>query len=145
MLLHGAGGDRVLCTAHRSQTIYRGQGAEGRTDEGKRTPQARETPTLPDGTEALGKRLARCRKQAGLNQSELAAALGERFDHSRVSKIENGRGSMRIHTLRRAAQELRVSADFLLGLTNTPTPAAQLERQLSALRAQTKMEGTRAE
>jgi hypothetical protein len=41
---------------------------------------------------------------------------------------------MRIHTLRRAAQELRVSTDFLLGLTNTPTPAAQLERQLSALR-----------
>ena len=45
---------------------------------------------------------------------------------------------MRIHTLKRAAQELRVSTDFLLGLTNTPTPAAELERQLAALRTQTK-------
>ena len=79
----------------------------------------------------LGRRLQYARKEAGLKQAELAAALGERFDHSRISKIEHGHGSMRIDTLKKVAKELEVSTDFLLGLTNVKTPPATLSDELA--------------
>ena len=65
------------------------------------------------------------RKRAGLRQIELAVALGERYDHSVVSAVEHNRSSLRIDGLTRAAHALGVSTDYLLGLTDDPTPAAE--------------------
>ncbi len=74
----------------------------------------------------LGKRLAESRKRAGLMQVELAVALGARYDQTVVSAVEHNRSSLRLDGLARAAQALGVSSDYLLGLTNDPTPSAEL-------------------
>lgn len=73
----------------------------------------------------LGERLAEARKRAGLSQVELAVAMGERYDQKMVSHVERGRSSLRSDGLVNAAKELGVSTDYLLGLTDDPTPAAQ--------------------
>ena len=72
----------------------------------------------------LGQRIAEARKRAGLGQVELAVALGNRYDHSVISRVESGQSGLRIDGLANAAAELKVSADWLLGLTDDPTPAA---------------------
>ena len=72
----------------------------------------------------LGQRIAEARKRAGLGQVELAVALGDRYDHSVISRVESGQSGLRIAGLANAAAELNVSADWLLGLTDDPTPAA---------------------
>ena len=72
----------------------------------------------------LGQRIAEARKRAGLGQVELAVALGDRYDHSVISRVESGQSGLRIDGLANAAAELNVSADWLLGLTDDPTPAA---------------------
>ena len=74
----------------------------------------------------LGARIAAARKRAGLRQIDLAAALGERYDHTVVSAIEHGRSSIRLDGLVRASLALDVSVDYLLGLTDDPTPTAEL-------------------
>ena len=73
----------------------------------------------------LGQRIAEARKRAGLGQVELAVALGDRYDHSVISRVESGQSGLRIDGLANAAAELNVSADWLLGLTDDPTPAAE--------------------
>ena len=72
----------------------------------------------------LGQRIAEARKRAGLGQVELAVALGDRYDHSVISRVESGQSGLRIDGLANAAAELNVSADWLLGLTDDPTSAA---------------------
>ena len=72
----------------------------------------------------LGQRIAEARKRAGLRQVELAVALGDRYDHSVISRVESGQSGLRIDGLAKAAAELNVSADWLLGLTDDPTPSA---------------------
>ena len=81
----------------------------------------------------LAERFARARKRAGLKQVELAAALGDRYDHSVISAVEHGRSSLRLDGLTHAAQELQVSTDYLLGLTDYPAPAATLAAKVSEL------------
>ena len=81
----------------------------------------------------LAERIARARKRAGLKQVELAAALGDRYDHSVISAVEHGRSSLRLDGLTHAARELQVSTDYLLGLTGDPTPSAQLTAKVSEL------------
>ena len=71
----------------------------------------------------LGSRLAEARKWAGLAQVELAVAMGDRYDHSMISQLETGKKSVRLDGLVNAAAELNVSVDWLLGLTDDPTPA----------------------
>ena len=73
----------------------------------------------------IGKRLAEARKKAGLGQAELAAALGGRYDYSMISHVEAGRKSLREDGMVNAARELGVSLDYLVGLTDDPTPAAE--------------------
>ena len=63
------------------------------------------------------------RKQAGLLQVDLAAALGDRYAHNDISRVESGERGLRLDGLANAATELGVSADYLLGLTDDPTPA----------------------
>ena len=71
----------------------------------------------------LGQRIAQARKNAGLGQVELAVALGDRYDHSVISRVESGKSGLRLDGLAKAARELGVSTDYLLGLTDDPTPA----------------------
>ena len=72
----------------------------------------------------LGKRLSDARKQVGLAQVELAAALGSRYDQAMISNVETGRRNMRFEGVVNAARALNVSIDYLAGLTDDPTPAA---------------------
>lgn len=59
-----------------------------------------------------------------MTQIDLAAALGDPYTQSMVSQVETGRSSVRLEGLVNAAKELGVSTDFLLGLTDDPTPAS---------------------
>ena len=77
----------------------------------------------------LGERLLTARRRAGLAQVELAVALGDRYDHSVISAVEHNRSSLRLDGLARAAHALKVSSDYLLGLTDDPAPAAELLHQ----------------
>ena len=84
-------------------------------------PKARKGRRSGSSTQANGvfsKRLAQARKRAGLTQVDLAAAL-ER-DQSSISHLERGHMGRTAELLRNTARELGVSADYLLGLTDTP-------------------------
>lgn len=81
----------------------------------------------------MGERLAEARRRAGLSQIELAAALGEHFDQPMISQVEAGRGLLRSDCMVSAAKELQVSTDYLLGITDDPTPAVDLERRVLSL------------
>ena len=81
----------------------------------------------------LGKRLAAARKQAGLTQVELAVELGDRYDRSMISIVEHNRSALLADGLTSAAKALNVSADYLLGLTDTPEPAATLAAKVREL------------
>ena len=70
----------------------------------------------------LGERLAAARKSRGLTQWDLAVALGDRYSQSGISSVERGLSSMHLDGVMVAAQELRVSVDWLVGLTDDPTP-----------------------
>lgn len=48
--------------------------------------------------------------------------MGDRYDHTVISAVENNRSSLRLHGLVRAAKVLSVSTDYLLGLTDDPAP-----------------------
>ena len=78
----------------------------------------------------IGERLADARRRKGLTLADLAIALGDRYDHSVLSRVEANKSSLRLDGLIRAALELGVSTDYLLGLTDDPTPAAQLLEQM---------------
>ena len=81
----------------------------------------------------LAERMTEARKRAGLRQVELAVALGNRYDHTVISAVEHGRSSLRLDGLTAAARELEVSTDYLLGLTDDPTPAARLAARITEL------------
>ena len=74
----------------------------------------------------FGQRLAESRKRAGLAQVELAVALGDRYNQQMISNVERERRNLRFDGAVKVAQELNVSLDYLAGLTDDPTPAAQL-------------------
>ena len=74
----------------------------------------------------FGERVAEARKRAGLAQVDLAIALGK--ERSTVAHVETNRAGLLAEGLVRAAQALHVSSDYLLGLTDDPSPAADLYR-----------------
>ena len=73
----------------------------------------------------IGERLRKARKASGLLQVELAAAMGDRYDSGTISRVETGKSSLRLDGLVNAAKELKVSTDYLLGLTDDPALARQ--------------------
>ena len=73
-----------------------------------------------------GKRLAKARKRAGLRQVDLAVALGKRYDQTMISHVESGNSALLLDGAVKAARELGVSLDYLVGLTDDPTPSAEL-------------------
>lgn len=82
-------------------------------------------------TPGFGRRLAEARKRRRLTQLELAVALGH--DHTTISHVEAGHNALLLSGVAKAAQELRVSVDWLVGLTDDPTPAAELTARVAAL------------
>ncbi len=52
-----------------------------------------------------------------------------------VSLVERGERSLRLDGLANAARELKVSLDYLMGLTDDPTPAAKLTEQTTKFRS----------
>ena len=70
--------------------------------------------------------MARARQRAGMKQVELAVALGDRYDHTVISAVEHNRSSLRLDGAVKVARTLGVSLDYLTGLTDDWTPAAEL-------------------
>ena len=70
----------------------------------------------------LRHRLAAARKRAKLNQGDLAALMGGKYDQTMISHIERGK-TWKSGVLNgvAAARALDVSTDYLLGLTSDPT------------------------
>ena len=89
---------------------------------------------MPFDLQVFGQRLRAVRKQQDLSQEALATALGT--SHGWISELENARQThVQADTVYRFCEALGVSADYLLGLTETPSPAAPSPR-LRTARAQ---------
>ena len=69
----------------------------------------------------LGKRIREAREGAGLTQSELGAVLDR--TGGLIGKVETGNSGLRWPALAKVARALRVSSDWLIGLTDNPIPA----------------------
>ena len=61
-----------------------------------------------------------------MSQRQLAAEMGQRYDQTVISRVENERSWLSRDGLFQVAKVLGVSIDYLFGLTNDPTPASQL-------------------
>ena len=70
--------------------------------------------------------MAIARNMRGMSQTDLAVAMGDRYDQSVISRVESGKRGLLVGGLYKAALALGVSIDYLFGLTNDPTPAATL-------------------
>ena len=81
----------------------------------------------------LGKRLGEARRRAGLTQTELAVAIGKRYNAPMISMVEHSRRGIHFAGAVNAARELDVSLDYLAGLTDDPTPSVQLAERIAAL------------
>jgi len=68
----------------------------------------------------FGKRLRRLRKQAGEKQSDLAERLG--ITASQISEMEKSRKGTNLERFATICEYYSVSADYLLGFTEDPTP-----------------------
>ena len=79
-----------------------------------------------------GRRIAERRRQVGLEQVELATEMGSGYSRSSIANIETGRRGLSLERATDAAKALGVSLDWLVGLTDDPTPAAELSRRLAA-------------
>jgi transcriptional regulator with XRE-family HTH domain len=66
----------------------------------------------PEFRKTLGQRIKATRKERGLTQKELAQRMG--FSYQQLNKYEGGFNVPSADLLQRFAQELDVSADFLL-------------------------------
>ena len=65
---------------------------------------------------AIGRRVQSARKACGMTQEEVAT-LGQ-MSRTAIVQFERGHQSIYVERLRTLAQILRVSADYLLGLTD---------------------------
>ena len=80
-----------------------------------------------------GERLKKCRHRTGLTQTQLAVALGERYNGQMISMVEHNQRGLLLDGATKAARELNVSLDYLVGLTDDPTPAAARSAKVSEL------------
>lgn len=80
-----------------------------------------------EAKEILGERVRRQRMALGLSQTELSALVDIPIPN--LSRIEHGRQSIYIERLVELAQALRVSTDYLVGLTDDPTPPKRPRRR----------------
>jgi len=75
----------------------------------------------------LGERVRRQRMALGLNQTELAEQTA--IPIQVLSRLEHGRQSIYVERLVELAQALRVSTDYLLGLTVDSSPPGAAPRR----------------
>jgi len=73
----------------------------------------------------LGNRLAYIREQRGLTQSELAELVG--LHYQQIYRYENNKTEPDGKIVASIAQALKVSTDYLLGVTTSPTPYIDAE------------------
>jgi transcriptional regulator with XRE-family HTH domain len=79
----------------------------------------------------LGKRIVAAREQIGWSQRELVRVSG--VGQNNLSVLEQGKKpGVRADTVVRLAEALHVSADYLLGLTDEPTPPTKRPRPRKA-------------
>jgi transcriptional regulator with XRE-family HTH domain len=83
-----------------------------------------------DVRSVLAERLRQHRRSLGLNQTELAERTG--IPYQVISRIEHGHQSIYIERLAELAHTLNISADYLMGLTDDPTPAKKRLRSRKA-------------
>jgi transcriptional regulator with XRE-family HTH domain len=84
--------------------------------------------TMPFDLRLFGQRLRETRKDRGLSQQELAAQLGTA--HGWISELENARQThVQADTVYRFCEALGVTGDYLLGLTDDPTPPKRARRR----------------
>jgi len=83
-------------------------------------------PPLDLGEEAIGQRITRLRKEHGYSQIQLAEKIG--IIQELVSNYENNKLRLNADMLVRFAKALDVSADVLLGLQQSKTNGAHLEK-----------------
>ena len=79
-------------------------------------------PARPRRREVFPDRLRAARDRQGWSQAELAEKSG--FQASAISRFETGAAKPSFENLRRLAGALRVSTDYLLGLSDDPTASA---------------------
>lgn len=75
--------------------------------------------------ERIGRRIREAREQAGLTQAQLALLFGKMARHT-IGSWEDGTTSPTADQVARIAVRCAVSADFLLGLADEPTPSGDL-------------------
>ncbi len=78
--------------------------------------------------ETFGDRLRRIREEKRLNQAELAERTG--FQPSAISHFESGRRAPSFDNLKKLADSLAVTIDFLLGRETLPTTAGPVAEKL---------------
>lgn len=78
--------------------------------------------------ESFADRLRNIREEKGLSQLELAQRAG--FQPSAVSHFESGRRSPSFDNLKKLADALSVTIDYLLGRETAPTSAGPVAEQL---------------
>jgi ribosome-binding protein aMBF1 (putative translation factor) len=76
--------------------------------------------------EILGARICWHRMSLGLNQTELAERTS--IPYQVISRLEHGHQSIYVERLAELATTLNVSADYLMGLTDDPTPSRKRPR-----------------
>ena len=70
--------------------------------------------------ELFGQRLCEMRKQSGETQSDLARIIDTK--KSQVSEMENGKKTTTAEKIALICEHYHISSDYLLGLTDDPTP-----------------------
>jgi transcriptional regulator with XRE-family HTH domain len=78
--------------------------------------------------EPFGDRLRHSREEKGLSQAELAQKTG--FQPSAISHFESGRRAPSFDNLKKLADALAVSIDYLLGRESLPTTAGPVAEKL---------------
>ena len=82
---------------------------------------------------AIGNNLLAIRKRAGLTQAEVAEAAG--LSDRTYADIERGSVNMRIETILRICEALRITPDEILTHNTTDEPAPRQEEILARLNA----------
>jgi transcriptional regulator with XRE-family HTH domain len=81
---------------------------------------------------SLGRQIARCRKQAGLSQKDLAAFVG--ISSAALSQYEKGKREPNLLVITSLARALNTTIDALLGLKPLPDLVAQNRDEYALLR-----------
>jgi transcriptional regulator with XRE-family HTH domain len=81
---------------------------------------------IMDLIKILAARVKQRRECLGLSQTALAEQTGIPLPN--LNRIEHGRQSIYIERLRELAKALNVSADYLIGLSDDPTPLKKRPR-----------------